>query len=667
MKTIAIILSCCLSISIHAQDLLKLAIKQKGVSTVKHSPDNQYVALANGKEAELYNSGNDTKIKDFTGSFKNIRNGHSQNILDFAFTGSSTLMASAGADKLLKLWKLPSGELTGTLEGHTADLTHVRFADNDRLIISSSNDMTVMAFEVATMKKVFQKKEHSKPIRALDVSHDGKFFATGGGDKSIVIWDAITGNVVRKIEGHSNWVRCLAFSPDGKTLASGGDDKTIVLWDWTTGKKIQEFPQRGWIYDVEFSADGKYIAAALEKNAVVFYNASSGLPALKLDDFNNPVIDISISSNGKEVATVEEFGTSVKLWNIESLNISPMFKFKDTKDKTPPQIFVSNPPNVQNNRVTVYKDFVDIRGTVIDESGVRTLKINNITTPLKENGNFVINLSLGMGDNPIHIEVSDVNDNIALKKFVIVRRNMDGEEYNPANAKNYLLVIGINNYQHFPKLNNAVKDANDVASTLMSKYNFDFDNIITLKDEQATRNNIFSSLRGLIERVTPQDNLMIYYSGHGYFDQLLNEGYWVPVDANPNASGEFVSNSEILRIINNINSQHTFLVADACFSGSLFSEQTRGYSENVEKFRSRWGFASGRLEVVSDGTTGDNSPFAKNFIQYLRENQKDKFPVSELIQQVKIKVAESHNQTPLGNPLKNAGDEGGEFIFYKRQ
>ena len=646
-----------------AQDLLKLSIKEKGVSAVRHSPDNLYFVIANGKEAELYNAGNDTRIKDFTGSFKN---GHTREILDFAFTNAPGLLASAGADKVIKVWKLPSGELNATLEGHTSDVTGICFADNDQYLISASEDMNVIVWDAKSLKKIYQKKEHSKPIRTLDASADGKYFATGGGDQNIVIWETATGNVIKKFEAHGNWVRTLAFSPDGKTLASGGDDKKIILWEIPTGNKLKEFFQRGWIYDLEFSGDGKYLAAGLEKNTVIFYNLATGLQALDLDKLQSPVLDISISPGGKEVATVEEYGTAVKFWNIESLNISQMFRFKDSKDKAPPQIYVSNPPNIQNNRVTIFKDFLDIRGSVIDESGVRKLRINNIETPLKENGNFVINLPLGMGDNSITVEVTDINDNIALKKFVIVRKNLAGEEYNPANAKNYLLVIGINNYSHWPKLNNAVKDANDVASTLMSKYNFEFDNIVVLKDEQATRNNIYTSLRGLIEKVTPQDNLMVYYSGHGYFDQLLNEGYWVPVEAHVNASGDYVSNTEILRIINNINSQHTFLVADACFSGSLFAESTRGYAENVEKFRSRWGFASGRLEVVSDGTLGDNSPFARNFIQYLKENQQEKFAVSELIQQVKLKVAETTNQTPLGNPLKNAGDEGGEFIFYKR-
>ena len=271
-----------------------------------------------------------------------------------------------------------------------------------------------------------------------------------------------------------------------------------------------------------------------------------------------------------------------------------------------------------------------------------------------------------MGDNFVNIEATDINDNIALKKFIISRQDLLGGDYDPSNAKNFLLVVGINKYEYWPQLNNAVKDANDLAGTLMGMYNFDFSNVTVLRDEQATRNLIYKTLRAYIEQVTPKDNLVIYFSGHGHFDELLSEGYWVPVEAHLNAEGEYLPNSSILKIIENINSQHTFLIADACFSGSLFGEQKRGFAENVEKYRSRWGLASGRLETVSDGAQGTNSPFATELLTYLRKNTKEKITVSEIIQSVKLAVSDRAEQTPIGNPLKVTGDEGGEFVFYKR-
>lgn len=643
-----------------SQDHLKLNVKVKSPATIAYSYDNKYLAVSTGSEVQVFNAGTDTKAFVLTGALN-------RDVSNIVFTFDNTRMATASGDKSVKIWSMPDGKLLGTYKNHDEGVLLCRFLNHDKWLASVGEDRAIILWDVDSAKVLYRKTDHTKAIRALEVSDDARWIATGGADREILIRNAASGEVSIKLTGHENWIRALAFSPDSKILASGSDDKKIILWDLETGKSINEFPQRGWIYDLEFSNDGKYLFAALEKNAVVVYDLKTKLPALKLEGFQSPVKAIAVSPNGKELATIEEFVQSVKYWNIESLHITPVFRHKDSKDKSAPLILVSNPPNIQDNRVRIYKDMIDLRGTVTDESGVRNLKVNGIATPIRDNGNFVINIPLTIGDNYISIEVTDVNDNIALKKFVINRKTMEGEEYNPVLAKNHLLVVGINNYKYWPKLNNAVKDANDIVTVLMNKYNFEFSNVTLLKDEQATRSNIYNGLRGLIEKINPQDNLVIYFSGHGFFDQLLNEGYWIPVEAQVGSTGEFISNTEILRILGSINSQHTFLVADACFSGALFADSRRGYTDNVEKFKSRWGLASGRLETVSDGEIGGNSPFARRVIQFLNENTKDKFAISELIQYVKTEVAEDTDQTPIGNPLKALGDEGGELVFYKRK
>ncbi len=648
------------STGLHSQDMLKATIKLKSPITLAYSADNKYLAVSTPGEIQLLNAGSDTKATTFSGS-------QNRNVNSIAFSIDNARMATACADGTIKLWTIPDGKLLSAFKGHTGSVLALRFTNNDQTLVSIGEDKAVNFWDAKSGTLLVSKKDHVKTIRGLDASADGKWVATGGADKAVFLRDAATGEVIKKLQAHEGWVRSLAFSPDNKTIASAGDDKKIILWDIETGKKLREFSQRGWIYDLEFSNDGKYLFAALEKNAVGVYDVNTGLPALKLENFQTPVLSLAISPNGKEVATIQEFIHEVKYWNIESLNISPVFRFKDKKDINPPQIFVSNPPNIQDNQVRYSKDLIDITGSVIDESGVRRLRVNGIETPIKSNGNFIIKLPLSMGDNFVTIEASDVNDNIALKKFSVLRKDLGGGDYDASKAKNFLLVVGINNYEYWPHLNNAVKDANDLAGTLMGLYNFDFSTVTVLRDEQATRSNIYKTLRNYISQVAPADNLVIYFSGHGHFDELLNEGYWIPFEARLNEEGDYLPNSSILKIIEGINSQHTFLVADACFSGSLFGEQKRGYAENVEKYKSRWGLASGRLEAVSDGAQGTNSPFATQVLKFLKENKKDKITVSELIQAVKLGVSEYADQTPIGNPLKVNGDEGGEFVFYKKK
>lgn len=629
----------------------KFRIRLNHTTSVQYSPDQSYLCVADQNFMHTFSASTENEIKKDKIS--------KSNILTFSFNSDGSILYTNTTDDLIQyhINKIESPKSWSSKEPILKSL----FIEQSIIAFVTDKSLSLFDFSTNQISKIWS--EHSKPIRCLDVSKTGNL-ATGGGDGFVIVYKT-DGTIISKKKIHETWVRSISFSPDGLTIASGDDLGNVMLSD-LKGNVLYQFTEpKGWVRALRFSGDGKYLAVGDEKGNCYFYWLERKTVSEKFE-LGQPIIDIAFKDDGKEVVIVEET-KGARGWDISPLNISPVFKFKDKKDTSPPQILVSNPPNTQQERVRFSKDMIDIKGTVVDESGVRILKINNIETPIKDNGNFVLYMPLSMGDNFVNIEARDINDNISLKKFIITRKDLSGEEYDNTKARNFLFVVGINDYQHWPKLNNAVKDATDVVSTLLSKYNFDFANVVMLKNEQATRSNIYKSLRGLIEQITPQDNLVIYYSGHGYFDELLNEGYWIPIDARNKESGDYLSNADLLKIISNINSQHTFLVADACFSGSLFSDSKRGYSENVEKFKSRWGLASGRLEVVSDGEVGQNSPFTTIFLEYLKSNEKEKFPVSELIQYVKVKVAEKTTQTPLGNSLKSAGDEGGEFVFYKKK
>lgn len=399
------------------------------------------------------------------------------------------------------------------------------------------------------------------------------------------------------------------------------------------------------------------------------YQKSDFAPAIEPNRYEQkivPTLTLRNGMNNVQFLVKNTEGVEITSGKIVYFDPTKISTLRNEADKNAPMIYVSNPSNIRNDYVLMYEDMVKLTGTVIDEAGIQELKVGGLVAPIRENGSFSVFLPLNVGQNSIVIEAKDINQNISLKKFTIERRNTDGVAYKAEEAKNYLLVIGVNKYKEWPKLNNAVSDATSIVRILTSQYKFEPDNTTIILDAEATRKNINDALRQLIEKVTPNDNLMIYYSGHGYFDKLLNEGYWVPVDGGRDDHSGFLANAQILKIIENINSHHTLLVADACFSGSLFASSTRGYADNMEKFKSRWGLASGRLEVVSDGDLGQNSPFAKSVIEFLATNKAPKVSVSELVHFVKQKVSEVSNQTPIGSPLKNVGDEGGEFIFYKR-
>lgn len=249
----------------------------------------------------------------------------------------------------------------------------------------------------------------------------------------------------------------------------------------------------------------------------------------------------------------------------------------------------------------------------------------------------------------------------------------ENEPERPVNSGiNYLLAIGIDAYKNCPVLSNAVKDASDLATVLEKKYGFLPENMSVITNEAATEHRIFSEFRNLIQQVKPDDNVLIFFSGHGHYDEDFKQGYWIPVDARPGAIGDYIPNSEISTTIRAIPSRHTLMIADACFSGSLFGESRAVFSketpsiyhQKVGAIPSRWGLASGRNEIVADGAPGENSPFSENLIYFLESYIDTPFTVSELVQYVKTATANNSEQTPIGSPLRNVGDKGGEYVFF---
>ena len=230
----------------------------------------------------------------------------------------------------------------------------------------------------------------------------------------------------------------------------------------------------------------------------------------------------------------------------------------------------------------------------------------------------------------------------------------------------YLFAIAINEYVHAPKLGNCLKDAEDFISLLTTRYQFSSKHVIRLFNEQATLPNIYNQLKELSKKIKPEDSLIIYFSGHGYMDKSDKSGHLVPVDGAKDAVWTYMSNDNLLSRIRAIKSFHTFLIIDSCFSGTLFlnrSMDSTALAEEVGRFPSRWGLAAGRIEEVADGYHGENSPFSKAVLSFLKTNTSAKFPVSDLIQYVKKVTPRNSDQTPIGGPLFKAGDMDGEFIF----
>lgn len=230
----------------------------------------------------------------------------------------------------------------------------------------------------------------------------------------------------------------------------------------------------------------------------------------------------------------------------------------------------------------------------------------------------------------------------------------------------HALVIGNNDYLKLPKLQTAVADAEAVSELLTKRYGFA---VRTMRN--ATRTDILRALNEYRAELTEEDNLLIYYAGHGSLDRQTNTGFWQPVDADTDDDLNWISNSDLTRRLNAMTANHVMVVADSCYSGTLVRDANTqlptgrdrdAWLRRMAEKRSRTAIVSGGLEPVADSGRGGHSVFANAFLTALEENG-DIMEGTALFRQISRPVVVNANQTPQYSDIREAGHEGGEFLF----
>jgi uncharacterized protein len=256
--------------------------------------------------------------------------------------------------------------------------------------------------------------------------------------------------------------------------------------------------------------------------------------------------------------------------------------------------------------------------------------------------------------------------------------NVKGKNF----GRYFALIIGNQDYQNMNDLVTPLKDIEKIGQILRDQYNFE----VTLI-KNSSNVTMMEQINNLNEVLTEEDNLLIYYAGHG--SRLENDsakttaGFWLPVNAEaPPRDTFWVSNEFVTRHLGRIKAKRVLVIADSCFAGllanspgyALLSDSASAPTEKYVDYklprRARLLLTSGADQPVLDSGGGDYSVFAKAFIDVL-ENNHELMTAPQLFSQVKVSVVDmakklSFEQQPEYSVIKEAGHEVGDFFFVPR-
>jgi predicted nucleic acid-binding Zn-ribbon protein len=330
-------------------------------------------------------------------------------------------------------------------------------------------------------------------------------------------------------------------------------------------------------------------------------------------------------------------------------------------------------------------------GRVDAPNGLERLTVNDSEQPVNNQGIFESNVPVLRANVPVRVVAIDRKGQRSTLEFTFVPETQIAGSNAPEAAGNaakvdasaipnatvgvyHALVVGNNDYAHFPKLDTAINDAQAVGEVLSTKYRFKVTTLIN-----GTRYQILSALNRLREQLTDNDNLLIYYAGHGELDAVNQRGHWLPVDAEPNSAANWISNIDVTDTLNVISAKHVLVIADSCYSGTLtrssIAQLEAGLSQEAKvnwfktmtAKRSRTVLTSGGVVPVLDAGGGDHSVFAKAVLDVLNSNQ-EVIEGARLFRDVSAHVAYAAKrwnveQVPEYGPIKYAGHDFGDFVF----
>ncbi|CAK8724424.1 hypothetical protein KKHLCK_14125 [Candidatus Electrothrix laxa] len=237
----------------------------------------------------------------------------------------------------------------------------------------------------------------------------------------------------------------------------------------------------------------------------------------------------------------------------------------------------------------------------------------------------------------------------------------------------HALVIGNQDYKYLNKLSTPRNDAREIKRILQNKYDF---KVTLLLD--ATREEMLRALEKLRKEMKEEDNLLIYYAGHGILDKVTDAGYWQPIDAEKYSNVNWIPFTSLVTAIKGIQAKHILVIADSCFSGALMTTRDSGadldygserWLRRMRENKSRTALTSGgKKERVFDTGGGNYSIFAKSLIDVLRNNSTP-LDGNGLFDRVKVKrlIADNiQSQKPEYKIIPNTYHNDGDFIFVPR-
>src|SRR5262249_6152867 len=160
-----------------------------------------------------------------------VKNGHSDTVYGICFSPDNKMIATASADKFVKVWEVPSGKFVKSFEGHTHHVLDIGWAADGKLLASAGGANTVKIWDFEKGEQVRTINAHQRQVTRLMLVSKQNEIITCGGDNAVKKFNAANGGNIGNYGGATDFVYAVGASPDGLVIAAGGQEGIVRVYN----------------------------------------------------------------------------------------------------------------------------------------------------------------------------------------------------------------------------------------------------------------------------------------------------------------------------------------------------------------------------------------------------------------------------------------------------
>lgn len=607
-----------------------------------------------------------------------VLNGHTDYINHLEFSNDGKFLVSCASDKNAIIWELKEEtfQVLQLIDGFEKEIRESSFSADDRFLATGDGNGHVRILERKgdqyELFQSFQNRRHS--VYAIAFSPIRYEFVTGStyGLRTYRLQkDAFV--LIDSLEKSTSIDQPMYFSPGGAFLAAGNYNTAVIYH--VGGDSIYPFDviyqHMANVFGASFSEDGKFLVSFGSDQRIIIWETDLVQPSAKSSVVDWLGIELTLAQRRALIPETvnrilvrpdfemtypkDEFETSeeyqIRMGQLADLSLGVLQKQMEKQYgvKVKPgyveiplqglmgynadlQIYkikfmeteagVSIPVETARKFKEEWSDaFIRATRVKIDNGSSYRYGSYELFNPVDKLYYPVMPL-----ENPFYKEEEQSPARSALSTSA----SEDDDKASPGGTT-YALMFATNVYDSYPDLVNPVLDAQTIGMELQESYGVKSEVIVNPSlSETAAIIREYAS-----RNYKPEDNLMVFFAGHGIYDEVFREGYVISRDSKMDDPGKtsYLSHSNLRTMINNVDCPHIFLVMDVCFGGTFdpnMASAHRGAPEQYAdistdefvkrklKYTTRLYLTSGGKEYVPDGRPGFHSPFARRFIESLR-------------------------------------------------